>query len=583
LENRPDGVEPGTMAKKKRITPLTIEAPTFLEKFPREGHRPYISLVVIGFIVYAHSLFFGLTHLDDDILVLRNFHFISDISNFFKAFQTDVFLGGASDVYYRPMMTVSLMIDALAGKPTSFVFHLSNILIHLVASCLVYAFFNRIGSSKNLSFLFALLFTIHPLLTQAVAWIPGRNDPLLALFALPSFIFFLNFLDTKRVSYIFWHLFFFALALFTKETALALIGLCPLYLWLIRKERVPALSGGILVAGWAVIVVVWFLLRQAAFVHPIEYTVAYITRSILSNSPAVFLYIGKIIFPFNLSVIPILQDSTLWYGIIATILVVALLIISGRKRLNRVLFGFLWFAFSILPILIGVNPDLRHNFSEHRVYLPLLGFMIVLMEIDWVKKPDFNKRGVLILCAGVIFLFSVLNIIHGRNFKDRLGFWLNAVKNSPHYVVAHSNLGSAYYSMGNLERAEKEYAECARLGPLHPITHNNLGLIYLRRGLLKEAEVEFRKALENPIFYDALINLGHLYYQTGREREAEPLWKRAFEIDPNRGEAYSHLTVYYYNLKDFPQAAFYVREFQKKGGRVDPAFLRALQPYMKGK
>jgi len=571
------------MVEKKRSTPLTTQEPTLLEKIFINRYRPYISLVVIGFIVFAQCLFFDFTHLDDDVLVLRNFHFISDTSNFFKAFQTDVFWGGASDVYYRPMMTISLMIDALPAKPTPFVFHLSNILIHLVASCLVYVFFIKIGNSKNLSFLFAVLFTVHPVLTQAVAWIPGRNDPLLALFVLLSFIHFMNFLETKRVSYIFWHFLFFALALFTKETALALIVLCPLYLWLIRKESMRVLPGGVVVVGWAAIGVFWFLLRQAAFAHPVEYTFAYITRSILSNSPAILLYIGKIIFPFNLSVVPILQDSTLWYGVIATIIVAVLLLISGNRRFNHILFGFLWFAFSMLPILIGVNPDLRHNFSEHRVYLPLLGFMIVLMEMDCIKKADFRKKDVLILCAGVILMFSMLNVLHGRNFKDRLGFWLNAVKNSPHYVVAHNNLGSAYYSMGNLEGAEKEYTKCATLGPLHPIVHNNLGLIYVRRGLLKEAEVEFKKALENPIFYDALINLGHLYYRTGREREAEPLWKRAVEVNPNYPEAYSHLAVYYYNLKEFPRAIYYLNEFQKRGGRIDPVLLRVLQSYLEVK
>jgi protein O-mannosyl-transferase len=571
------------MANKKRSTPLTMGEPQFLEKFLMGWYRPSVSLVVIGFIIYAQSFFFDFTHLDDDILVLRNFHFISDISNFFKAFQTDVFLGGASDVYYRPMMTVSLMMDALTGKPAPFVFHLSTILIHLVASFLVYVFFIRIGSSKNLSFLFAILFTVHPVLTQAVAWIPGRNDPLLALFVLPSFMFSVSYVRTKKFTYFFWHLLFFALALLTKETAVVLMLICPLYFWLILKERIAAVHNLIFPAGWLGLFLIWFLLRRVAFSDPLEYPVPYMAGSIISNSLAVFLYIGKIIFPFNLSVMPILQDSTLLYGIITTILVSGFLIISKNKRSEHLLFGAIWFVLFLLPVFIEVNPRLPENFSEHRVYLPLLGFMIVLMEIDCIKKTDFKKKGVLILCGGGILLFSVLNILHGRNFKDRLSFWLNAVKNSPHYVVAHSNLGSAYYSMGNLEEAEKEYTECAKLGPLHPIIHNNLGLIYVRRELLKEAEVEFRKALENPIFYDALVNLGQLYYRTGREREAEPLWKRAVEVNPNYAEAYSHLAVYYYNRKEFPQAAYYLDEFQKRRGRVDPALVRALQPYMNAK
>jgi Tfp pilus assembly protein PilF len=213
--------------------------------------------------------------------------------------------------------------------------------------------------------------------------------------------------------------------------------------------------------------------------------------------------------------------------------------------------------------------------------------MVILMEIDFIKRADFEKKSVLLISVGLILLFSVVNIVHGRTFKDRFSFWLNAVKNSPHYSVAHANLGLAYESIGNFEEAEKEYRECAKLGPLHPGIHNNLGLIYARKRLLEEAEAEFKEALEGPFSddasYNALINLGHLYYQTGREREAEPLWKRVLEVNPNRGEAYSHLTVYHYNLKDFPQAVYYLNEFQKRGGRVDPGFLRVLQPYLEVK
>jgi len=74
--------------------------------------------------------------------------------------------------------------------------------------------------------------------------------------------------------------------------------------------------------------------------------------------------------------------------------------------------------------------------------------------------------------------------------------------------------------------------------------------------------------------------LANLYYDHDHPEEAERLWRRVLEIDPNQAGVYSHLAVYYYNLEDFPKAAYYMAEFRKRGGRVAPALVRALQPYM---
>jgi hypothetical protein len=452
--------------------------------------------------------------------------------------------------------------------------------MHLLACCLVYFFFLKLGGSKMTAFFSASLFTVHPVLSPAIAWIPGRNDLLLVLFVLPAFIFFLDFIRTRRRVSLFCHLLFFAFALFTKETALPFILICPLYVKLVLRERILAVRNLIIPAGWFLLLLLWFLLRKTAIAPPLEYTPVSMIRSILSNAIGAFLYIGKIVFPINLSILPILRDSNVLYGIAGAALVVTLLIVSKDKRLDRVIFGTLWFLLFLLPTFIVSNPNDVRDLSEHRAYLPLLGFMIVLMEIDFLKNADFKKRSAFLAGAGVILLFSLMNIIHARDFKDRLSFWLNATENSPHYNLAHNNLGSVYLSLGNLDAAEKEFLEYQRLGGLSWIAHNNLGVIYLRRGLLKEAENEFEKALEGPFYPDPFMNLASLYYGHDQPEEAERLWRRLLEIDPNHGGAYSHLAVYYYNLKDYPKAAYYMAEFQKRGGRIDPIFLRILQPYM---
>lgn len=159
------------MVEKEGVN-TNIEEPKSWERFFVEGRRACAWFVFIGLMVYAQTLFFDFTDLDDDILVLRNFHFLSHISNLLKSFQTDVFVGGSANIYYRPVMTLSFMMDASFGTPAPFIFHLSNVLMHLLACCLVYLFFIRLGASKMTAFLFTSLFTVHPVLTQAIAWIP---------------------------------------------------------------------------------------------------------------------------------------------------------------------------------------------------------------------------------------------------------------------------------------------------------------------------------------------------------------------------------------------------------------------------
>jgi protein O-mannosyl-transferase len=103
-----------------------------------------------------------------------------------------VFLSTVGQAYYRPMMTISLILDAQIGGASPFIYHFTDIVIHLLASCLLFLFFKKLNYRKDLSFFFALIFAIHPVLSQAVGWIPGRNDTLLTVFILLAFIAFID-------------------------------------------------------------------------------------------------------------------------------------------------------------------------------------------------------------------------------------------------------------------------------------------------------------------------------------------------------------------------------------------------------
>ncbi|MFH0855806.1 MAG: tetratricopeptide repeat protein [Candidatus Omnitrophota bacterium] len=537
-----------------------------------------------GLLVYFKSLFFGFTYLDDNALVINNHNFLSRLSNVLEAFRHEVFhILHSSAAYYRPLLTVSLLFDAQLGGTNPFIYHLTNIIIHLAASCLVFKFFSKLGYPFRPALFFSLLFSVHPVLAQAVSWIPGRNDSLLALFGLASFIFFLDFLETKKIRYCLAHIFFFCLALFTKESALMLMPVCILYYWLIWKKRGVSKKGDVstfpelgarkvetspffVLAGWLAVSGLWFFMRSVALSdNPMPMTVANMVKSMLLNLPALIQFIGKIIFPFNLSVLPLIQDTTFVYGILALALITPALFFSKHARRGFVIFGAAWFLLFLLPSFIRPNPKIAADFIEHRVYMPLAGFFILLLETDIMKKLDFGLKRNFTAASAVIILFAAITFFHTGNFRDKLSFWLNAVKNSPHSPLAHRNLGAMYYLEGSLDKAEPEYKKALELNALEPMAHNNLGLIYASRGELEAAEEEYKMELAvNPDYDDVRFNLGILYYNQGKPEEAEKLWKETIAINPDYADAYRNLAAFYYSQGDFAQADYFEGEFKKK-------------------
>lgn len=559
-------------------------------EFVFKGQQPYFWIILIGFLLYAKTLFFNFAFLDDNVLILDNQYFLRNLSNILQTFKQDVFLS-PSKAYYRPILTISFMLDAQLGGASPFIYHFTNIVIHLLASCLLFLFLRKFKVKKELALFFSLIFTVHPILTQAVAWIPGRNDSLFTVFVFSSLIFFLKFLKNKKWRDYLWHLLFFALAIFTKETTIGLIIIGFLYLLLFEPvenlyisrhdfSTLPVSTGiarrimcnsfnkKVLGVGWLVVLVVWFLLRQKAFSvgSPIKMTIFDMGRAMLSSSPAVIQYVGKVIFPLNLSVLPIIQDTTFIYGFIAIILLIVALIFSKNKRYNFVIFGLFWFLLFLIPSLIRPNTKIVADFIEHRVYLPMIGLIILILEIDWIKNLDFKKEKTLIISGTFIGFLAILTFIYSDNFKDRLSFWKNAASTSPHSPLAHRNLGAMYYLDGQLDKAEPEYKKALELNQYEAMAHMNLGLIYMSKNRLSEAEEEFEKEIEINSSYDNVyFNFGLLRYRQEKPEEAIKLWQKTIEINPNFIDAYKNLAIYYYGQKDLEKANVYIEELQKRG------------------
>ncbi|MFA4844505.1 MAG: tetratricopeptide repeat protein [Candidatus Margulisiibacteriota bacterium] len=515
----------------------------WIDRIFLRSFRPYLWIMAVGLLLYFRALFFGFTYLDDNVVILDSQNALKNIFNIFHVF-SQIIVPAFGD-FYRPVAVIPYILGAQIGGSSPLVYHGINIACHLLAACLLFLFLVKLGYSRLLAYIFSLIFTVHPALAAVVVWIPGMVDALLTVLVLAAFIFFLDYLRTGRWSYYFWHLLFFALALLTKEPALILILLCPLYAYLVNKQKDSLPSLKFLAAGWFLISVVWFLLRRAILVKPVTLTMDYVFRSIF-NPAAVTLYIGKIVLPFNLSPLPTLRDSSLAYGFMALVIICALLLFTKKKHYGLIVLGAVWFLLFLLPSLVFSDPSLYTGVAlyEHRLYLPLIGFIILFLETGLVKIIGRDRKWALAIGAAIIILFSGLNIVHSDIFKDPLSFWRNAVKTSPHHPLARRNLGAMYYLNGQLAKAGKEYKKALELNPAEPMVHNNLGLIYLNQGKLAAAEVEFLEELKiNPLYDNALFNLGLLYARQGRIGEAKGLWEKALKVNPEHIDARKYLRL----------------------------------------
>lgn len=539
---------------------VTVEEPIVTKKF-------HLWITISALLAYIRTPFFDWVYFDDHVLILDHLWFIRDIGNFFNAFKMEVFhVLHASAAYYRPILTISFMLDAQLSGERPFFYHLTDLLIHLIVSNLVFVFLHKLNIRKTVAFIFALVFAVHPVLTQATAWVPGRNDSLLALFLLPAMIYFLDYIQNKTSRSLILHILFFSLSMYTKESAILLPVMCGLYLLLFTRKVFTRAENYILGSMWVMVFVVWFFMRQAALENPIQYTASQIIKAFISNTPAVLLYLGKVLFPFNLSVLPTLQDSTINWGLLALILVAIALILSKWKNIKAIIFGIFWYLIFLYPSFIRPSSEYVPDFIEHRLYVPIIGLFIIFSQISFIANINLSDKRVKYLFTTLILLLGLGTFVYSGNFANKTVFWKNAVKHSPNHPLAQKNLGAMYYLDRNLDEAEKYFRKSLELNPTESMIHNNIGLIYLQRKNYEEAEKWFAKELELYPYYDnAHFNWGLSYYTRGEIKKAEEMWLKTVQINPDHTGALRSLALYYLENKDDAKAKYYYNEAVKRG------------------
>lgn len=511
-------------------------------------------------ILYWHSFAFGLTYLDDNVWLKDYRWYLQNTDSLTAVFlKPDVLFSG---LFYRPMIYLSFILDTRLGWDGLISYRATNLLLHGLNCCLVYGILRLLGYHRKLVLGLSLFFSVHPLLTQAVVWIPGRTESLLGFFVFAGLASFLIWIKRRGWPWLVLYMLMLAAALLTKETAVVLPVMCCLYMYLGEPSdrrggdalTIGGLGGGLLL--------VYFFLRQQAVGPFADIPSDMALGTILKNFPAVIGYLGKIFIPVNLSVLPVLQDIRLIYGWIVLLVLTLLLFSPTVADRRRLLFGMLWFVGFLIPSF--VLSFLKH---EYRIYIPLLGMLIFILETGTLQYL-LRKKPKLCVVGGLIILtvFSLTNWQHARHSRERIVFWESAVRTSPSAPLAHRNLGAMYFMDKRFDEAEEAFHESLRLSPVEPMVNNNLAVIYEKRGDYIRAEQAYLQEIKiNPLYDNVYYNLGLLYASQDKFDLAVAHWKKAAELNPRNLMAYKYLVFYYVKSNQPQKAQIYIRELQQRG------------------
>jgi len=189
---RPETNKPKSKASRENVLPT--DTPTFVKTSAITIRYPLLWLSAAILIVYSPTFSMGLVDLDDGIFINTFRDYNENLHNLVTSFFRSAY-GTSSDIFYRPIPVDTIILNYHLGNhgPGIFSFHLVNVLFHLIAVLLLYDLFKKLGVRELHAFILTLLFAVHPALVMAVAWIPARNETLLAIFIFSFLIYVIRY------------------------------------------------------------------------------------------------------------------------------------------------------------------------------------------------------------------------------------------------------------------------------------------------------------------------------------------------------------------------------------------------------
>ncbi|MGA3012835.1 MAG: tetratricopeptide repeat protein [Bacteroidales bacterium] len=517
---------------------------------------------------------------------------------------------------YVPLPLLSWAVEYKLFGLAPFSFHLDNLLLHLLCTLLVFYFFHLLRLPPVYAALGALIFGIHPMHVESVAWVTERKDLLFCLFYLGSLIAYVRFIVTKNRKLMFFLLTFllFVLSLFSKIQAVSLpFSLLLIDYWFDRSlklktlyEKIPffALSLIFGLAGY-------FILQNAGGIESKDPFSVF--ERLLFGLYSLSTYMFKLILPLNLSCYYPYPSATakalpiLYYLSPLFLVGISYLVFLSARKTKAVVFGSLFFLVNVIFLLQFVRAG-EAFMADRFTYVSYIGLIFIAV---WAinKLVDRNKSGRIII-SGVLIVISAFfftgTYARCKEWKDSITLWNDVISKFNNSPLAYDNRGIAFgefgqwdktirdfsnaivldpkytkawydrgVAYGNLERwdlATPDFSTAIALDPALTDAYSDRGNAYSKLGKWKEAIDDFSTAIRiNPQNALAFYDRGNEYCNLGQWNNAINDYSKAIEIEPGYSLAWSNRGAVYGNLGQFEKA---ITDFSK-ALEIDPSNMKA--------
>jgi len=511
---------------------------------PNKRILTFVILIVLTIIiVYLPALKNGLLNWDDNLYVTDN-NVIKNIDNV-SAFFNSFYFGN-----YHPITIFSYSIIYHFSELSPLLYHLVNIIFHILNSLLVFYLIKELLKNINLAFIVALLFGLHPMHVESVAWISELKDVQYTFFFLISACYYLKFIRQGKLSFYIISMLFFVLSLLSKGQAVTLFPVLLLIDYLERgkmftklKEKIPYFILSLLFG------IIAIMAQKSSNTISDFKNISFLEQSAIACY-SFSMYILKTIVPFNLSAFypyPTLINGKIpieYWAFLLVIPVTIYLIILSFKKDKIIFFGFIFFIANIF-LLLQLIPVGNCIMADRYSYIPSIGLYLI---IAYLFLKYFNKIKQKFLLGSLLTIYLIFLSSYSYNqtkkWKDDFTLWDNVLHINPDIPSALILRGFAYNELGEFNNALIDLNKSISI-------KNNDGMAYLNRGVSKASLGDFKNAIEDFKMADKLkveerhkVNLnvswGAALANTGNLAEAMKKFNNAIELNPDNASIYNN-------------------------------------------
>ncbi len=581
------------MSKKKKNNPYSSADPVKQKAKQKKynyaaNKKLWVALagiLVLTFISYWPALGNGFVNLDDDRYVETN----QMIRQFdLKLLFTSYWMGN----YHPLVMLVYTWIYSLVELDPK-LYHTVNLCIHLINTALVLFVILELTDVFEIAVIVSLLFGVHPIHVESVAWVSELKDLMYTGFFLCSLLWYLKYVknDFNR-KYLIYSLLFFLCSLLSKGMGVSLaVVLLLVDYFMGRKietkifvEKIPFF---ILAVIFGIVAI-----RAQQDLGAIQDAVFSFPQRIVFACYGFVTYIFKIIIPINLSAYYPYPAKTgesipsVFYGYPIMFIAMMAGVFYSFKRTNKVFFSIGFYAITV-ALVLQLLPVGGAVIADRYSYIPSIGiFLLFAYAIYELYKNTAYKIIATVIVVVMTAGYSFGTYQRTQVWKDGMTMWTDVIDKGNEVALAYNNRGVLYKQAGELDKAMKDYKHSLQLNPLNQDTWSNIGLIFWQQGLQNKNQQRMyndtamkylNKAIDiDPKFPTAFSNRGSVRSTMGDNLGAIEDYSKSIELDPNFPDPYYNRGIVYYNIGRKNEACNDLNKATQLGHSIAPNAVRDL-------